>query len=320
MEKLYTTSTALFRFGPGARLSTSVFGVGALRSGGAWHGTLFLKGGGDPTFGSAAFDHRLTARARRWGSWSPPDPAPGDPLGGGSIVGDESYFDSLRGTPATGDQISGYVEGELSALAYNRGFANPEGLVVLTTAPPCTRPAVRCTRSRSDKVTVARHVRVFTGKTPPRRQAAGHRALAHDLDADPADQRALGQLLRRDAAQGDRRRIRWRRHYGGRRRAWCASRWPRASGSIPSSTTAPASRATMHQPRRLGHARCVRCATAARLSIRWPSRVRRARWPARCTAPRPGPLPRQDGHAARRRQPGRLLHGARTATRSRSRS
>ena len=45
----------------------------------------------------------------------------------GQIVGDESYFDSLRGTPATGFARSTDVEGELSALAYDRGFANIQG-------------------------------------------------------------------------------------------------------------------------------------------------------------------------------------------------
>jgi serine-type D-Ala-D-Ala carboxypeptidase/endopeptidase (penicillin-binding protein 4) len=168
VEKLYTTSTALFRFGPSARLSTRVFGIGSLRSGGAWHGTLFLKGGGDPTFGSAAFDHHAYRTGatmgqlvrhliRRQGIRSV----------AGHIVGDESYFDSLRGTPATGYQASAYVEGELSALDYNRGFADPAGLSFVA------RPALYATQEfvhalRSDKVTVARHVRVFTGKTPAR--------------------------------------------------------------------------------------------------------------------------------------------------------
>ncbi len=42
-------------------------------------------------------------------------------------MGDESYFDSARGTPATGYGRSSDVEGELSALAYDRGFANLHG-------------------------------------------------------------------------------------------------------------------------------------------------------------------------------------------------
>src|SRR5579875_561524 len=55
VEKLYTTTTALQVFGPSARLATSVLGAGT-QSGTTWKGTLYLRGGGDPTFGSAAFD------------------------------------------------------------------------------------------------------------------------------------------------------------------------------------------------------------------------------------------------------------------------
>ena len=55
-EKLYTTSTALLRFGPAATLTTGVLGTGTLDSQGGWHGALYLKGGGDPTFGAASFD------------------------------------------------------------------------------------------------------------------------------------------------------------------------------------------------------------------------------------------------------------------------
>jgi serine-type D-Ala-D-Ala carboxypeptidase/endopeptidase (penicillin-binding protein 4) len=122
VEKLYTTSTALLRFGPSAKLSTTVFGVGTLGTRGTWQGTLFLRGGGDPTFGSAGFDQanygtgatiqRLAANLRAAGVTSIQ----------GRIVGDESYFDALRGTPATGFQFSPYVEGSLSALAFNAGL------------------------------------------------------------------------------------------------------------------------------------------------------------------------------------------------------
>src|SRR5205807_3366601 len=61
VEKLYTTSTALLRMGPTATLSTTVLGVGAVNPQGQWQGTLYLRGGGDPTFGSASFD-RLAYR------------------------------------------------------------------------------------------------------------------------------------------------------------------------------------------------------------------------------------------------------------------
>lgn len=54
VEKLYTTSSVLLRFGPSGRLPTRVLGAGTLASGGTWRGNLYLRGGGDPTFGSTA--------------------------------------------------------------------------------------------------------------------------------------------------------------------------------------------------------------------------------------------------------------------------
>ena len=33
-----------------------MLGAGTLQGHGVWHGTLYLRGGGDPTFGSVSFD------------------------------------------------------------------------------------------------------------------------------------------------------------------------------------------------------------------------------------------------------------------------
>jgi serine-type D-Ala-D-Ala carboxypeptidase/endopeptidase (penicillin-binding protein 4) len=123
VEELYTTSTVLLRFGPTATLATAVLGVGARSPLGTWNGDLYLRGGGDPTFGSAAFDRStygtgasiqrlvksLTRKAGITGL-------------SGRILGDASMFDRLAGTPATGFQYSPYLEGSLSALAFNRGL------------------------------------------------------------------------------------------------------------------------------------------------------------------------------------------------------
>jgi serine-type D-Ala-D-Ala carboxypeptidase/endopeptidase (penicillin-binding protein 4) len=128
VEKLYTTTTALLRFGAGATLTTKVLGAGTLDAKGGWHGTLYLKGGGDPTFGSASYDRnaygagatmqRLVAELiHKTGITSVH----------GAIVGDESYFDSRRGTAATAFQASSYLEGLLSGLAYDRGLADEQG-------------------------------------------------------------------------------------------------------------------------------------------------------------------------------------------------
>jgi len=123
VEKLYTTSTALLRFGPSATLTTSILSRGVL-SHGTWNGTLYLRGGGDPTFGSQGFDQshygggatiqRLAANLTR---------QTGITALRGSIAGDESRFDSRRGTPATDYQPADEMEGELSGLAYDKGFA-----------------------------------------------------------------------------------------------------------------------------------------------------------------------------------------------------
>ncbi len=128
VEKLYTTSTALLRLGPNATFTTSILGVGSRDPDGVWDGTLYLRGGGDPTFGSVSFDHSwygtgatmrtLIADFLRTNDITAVD---------GRIVGDESYWDSRRGTPATGYATNSEVEGELSALAYDRGFTNNQG-------------------------------------------------------------------------------------------------------------------------------------------------------------------------------------------------
>ena len=57
VQKLYTTSTALIRYGPSVSLETTVAGVGALE-GDTWKGDLYLHGAGDPTFGSLSFTRR----------------------------------------------------------------------------------------------------------------------------------------------------------------------------------------------------------------------------------------------------------------------
>jgi serine-type D-Ala-D-Ala carboxypeptidase/endopeptidase (penicillin-binding protein 4) len=128
VQKLYTTSAALLRFGPNNTLTTSVLGVGQMHSG-TFTGTLYLRGGGDPTFGSAAFD-----RANYGGAGATVQRLVTDLVNAtgiraldGGIVADESRFDSLRGTPATGYAPANEVEGELSALAFNRGWANAHG-------------------------------------------------------------------------------------------------------------------------------------------------------------------------------------------------
>src|SRR6266508_3959923 len=86
-EKLTVAVTALDRLGPGCRIPTDVLGVGTLDAG-VWQGRLILKGYGDP----ALTRRRLAGLAAQVR-------AAGIAKVTGRILGDESYFDSVRVGP-----------------------------------------------------------------------------------------------------------------------------------------------------------------------------------------------------------------------------
>jgi D-alanyl-D-alanine carboxypeptidase/D-alanyl-D-alanine-endopeptidase (penicillin-binding protein 4) len=134
VEKLYTTTTALETFGPTGRLATSVLGTGA-QHGSTWRGALYLRGGGDPTFGSAAFDHRAYGTGATVQGLVRGLRADGIRAVTGPIIADPSMFDADKGTPATGNRPSIWVEGALSALAFNRGWADSTGEVYWANPP-----------------------------------------------------------------------------------------------------------------------------------------------------------------------------------------
>jgi len=128
VEKLYTATTALERLGPDARLETTVLGVGHLAPSGVWEGSLYLHGGGDPTFGTSAFiashyDGLGTSVSTLVSQLVHID---GIHSVSGAIEGDESYFDSQRGEPSSGYAPDPYLEGTLSALAFDRGETGKE--------------------------------------------------------------------------------------------------------------------------------------------------------------------------------------------------
>jgi D-alanyl-D-alanine carboxypeptidase/D-alanyl-D-alanine-endopeptidase (penicillin-binding protein 4) len=128
VEKLYTAATALELMGPEATLSTSVLGTGHPGPNGRWEGSLYLKGGGDPTFGSASF-----VAARYYGQGATVTKlaalvkASGIREVTGSVNGDESWLDSLRGEPSSGYAPDPELEGELSGLSFNRGETGLQG-------------------------------------------------------------------------------------------------------------------------------------------------------------------------------------------------
>jgi D-alanyl-D-alanine carboxypeptidase/D-alanyl-D-alanine-endopeptidase (penicillin-binding protein 4) len=73
--KLFTTAAALARFGTEGTLGTEVLGIGSPDVEGVWRGNLYLRGGGDPTFGSRSFTRRAYGAGARGGRHRPGDRA-----------------------------------------------------------------------------------------------------------------------------------------------------------------------------------------------------------------------------------------------------
>jgi D-alanyl-D-alanine carboxypeptidase/D-alanyl-D-alanine-endopeptidase (penicillin-binding protein 4) len=125
VEKLFTSMIALDQLGPQARLRTTVLGRGWLGPGGVWHGDLYLRGGGDPTFGSSGFNRlyeqgygptvaELAGRVANAGINRVT----------GRVIGDASMFDSRLGVPSSGFTPDlGDIGGELSGLTYDHGLS-----------------------------------------------------------------------------------------------------------------------------------------------------------------------------------------------------
>jgi D-alanyl-D-alanine carboxypeptidase/D-alanyl-D-alanine-endopeptidase (penicillin-binding protein 4) len=124
--KLFTAAAALARFGTEGTLGTEVLGKGELGEDGIWRGDLYLRGGGDPTFGS----RRFATRSYGGGATVEELAALVDQAGvervTGRVYGDESQHDSLRGGPYSAFGVSIWV-GPLSALSFNRGLATEAG-------------------------------------------------------------------------------------------------------------------------------------------------------------------------------------------------
>jgi D-alanyl-D-alanine carboxypeptidase/D-alanyl-D-alanine-endopeptidase (penicillin-binding protein 4) len=108
-EKLAVTYAALTALGPGFRIETDVLGEGN-QVGTTWQGNLVLKGYGDPTLSSA--DLVDLARQVR---------AAGITRITGSVLGDESWFDTFRTAPGWKASFYIYESAPLSALIVDRG-------------------------------------------------------------------------------------------------------------------------------------------------------------------------------------------------------
>ena len=128
MEKLYTATTALELMGPTGTLSTTVLGTGHLGPDGRWEGNLYLRGGGDPTFGSQSFVNEWYGGRGTSISTLAKQLVEIDGIHSvtGSVDGDGSYLDTLRGDPSSGYRHDPELIGNLSAVEFNRGATGSE--------------------------------------------------------------------------------------------------------------------------------------------------------------------------------------------------
>jgi len=125
--KLFTTATALGRFGAQAKLSTRVLSEGEIDANGVLQGSLYLKGGGDPALGTPGFYGRflgglgtnlfaLQRQLRQAGLRAVT----------GRLYADDTVFDRLRGVADSGYATSSYI-GPLSGLSLNSGYSSSNG-------------------------------------------------------------------------------------------------------------------------------------------------------------------------------------------------
>lgn len=120
--KIFTTGAALAAQGPGARLETQVLGVGVIDPvTGTFPGDLYLRGAGDPSFGTSAYNRSQYAGGASIETLASDLHAAGLRRVRGGIVGDETLWDRLRGTPYSNFNGSAAIGGPITALAFNHG-------------------------------------------------------------------------------------------------------------------------------------------------------------------------------------------------------
>jgi D-alanyl-D-alanine carboxypeptidase/D-alanyl-D-alanine-endopeptidase (penicillin-binding protein 4) len=130
VEKLFTTATALLRFGPEATFATEVLATAEPDADGVLRGDLWLRGGGDPTLS-----------ASRVGTLAGQLTSAGITSVHGAVAGDGTLFDTLPGSFRTGGAFDRDMGGALGALAVNRGLlgARPQPAPALIAARALAR-------------------------------------------------------------------------------------------------------------------------------------------------------------------------------------
>ena len=123
LEKLFTSVALLDKLGADAHLHTALLGTGHLAPGGVWHGDLYLRGGGDPTFGDSSFNRIWNGGAGTTAEeLAQPLVTRGIRQVTGSVIGDPTLFDAHPGGPSSGfaPDIAD-IGGQLAGLTYDHG-------------------------------------------------------------------------------------------------------------------------------------------------------------------------------------------------------
>ena len=134
--KLFTSSAILAQLGPDATFPTDIESDGTSdRATGIFTGDIYLRGGGDPTFGTRAFIKRFFGAGASIEDLSDELEATGITQINGRVFGDESRFDSLRGIPDSHYGFDSDLGAPLSALTFDHGLANIHGTAIQSNPP-----------------------------------------------------------------------------------------------------------------------------------------------------------------------------------------
>ena len=122
--KLFTTATALARFGPEQRLQTSIWRSGEIDANGVLRGNLYLVGGGDPALSNPDFARRfLGGLGTNIFDLGDDVTTAGIERVTGRLYADDTIFDRLRGVADSNFRTSPYI-GPLSGLDFDSGYAD----------------------------------------------------------------------------------------------------------------------------------------------------------------------------------------------------
>lgn len=160
--KLLVTAAALDVLGPDFRFETLLLGE---RTGASIVGNLWLVGGGDPLLSTRAYpptQRYSTSSPTYLDALADEIAASGITMVSGSVVGDESRYDTERYVPTWGDGIRAIEAGPLSALMVDDGILLGEPLKPSNPAVGAATALTRLLRARG--VTVIGDPR--SGKSP----------------------------------------------------------------------------------------------------------------------------------------------------------